>query len=83
MNIANAGVGRPIKLVSCFVSTLNFARRIAEHNGVIEANRKGINKTPCSWVSNILLNSLNKIIAGAIPKVTMSANESSCFPISL
>lgn len=37
MRIAFAGVGRPIKLSACRVSTLNFASRNAENTGIAKA----------------------------------------------
>ena len=38
---ANTGVGSPIKVVACLLSTFNFAKRIAENIGINNASDAG------------------------------------------
>ena len=55
INIAFAGVGKPIKLVVCLSSILNFAKRNAENKGIKNAT-KGTNFIKLSASENILFN---------------------------
>ena len=94
INKAVAGVGTPMKELVWRVSMLNFANRIAEKI-VIKKATKGTHSGNVNKLSMVVLFSLstdplvaasesnkNIITPGTTPKVTISANESSCFPIS-
>lgn len=80
--MAFAGVGTPMKEVVCRVSRLNLANRKAEKAAMRNAvygiyASKGIrNVGVCTS-----LNKEKMMNAGATPKLTLSANESSSFPI--
>ena len=78
INKAFAGVGNPIKEFDCLVSILNFANRMAEKTGIVKA----IQTKQALFNVKVACIKMNIIAPGATPNVTMSANESSCLPIS-
>lgn len=86
IRIALAGVGSPIKLDDCLVSTLNFASLNAENSTItkgINDMRKGADESverPLSPVRNISY-LFSARTAGTIPKLIKSAKESSSLPI--
>ena len=84
MKIALAGVGNPINESVCRVSMLNLANRNAEKTVMKYA--ESATSQPKGYNKPFLIATENNIQymteAGATPKLTTSANESSCFPIS-
>src|SRR3546814_11694145 len=74
----SAGVGRPIKLVFCRSSTLKRARRSAE-NTVKRKAAKTHSLPDCGKSPGC--NNLKTTNPGTSPKLIISANESSSFPI--
>ena len=82
--MACAGTGRPKKEVVWRVSILNFAKRSAEKMGITNADSSRSlhihdsfhDKLYSSWSIK-----LKSIIPGATPKLTISARESSSFPM--
>jgi len=86
---AFAGVGKPLNEVVCESSMLNFASRSAAQTGITAGSRR-INIAPdpivsenqVPFVAREEFRSWYKIIAGATPKLTTSARESSSLPIS-
>ncbi len=86
INKAFAGVGNPINESVCLVSILNFANLSAENTAIMNADN-AINQpivyisveNPCAATADN--NIINRIEAGATPKLTASANESNSLPI--
>ncbi len=82
IKIVLAGVGNPINESDCLESVLNFARRIAEKI-VIKNPNKGKIIFKCELPKGSVSSIMKYIITpGTTPKLTISASESSCFPIS-
>jgi hypothetical protein len=83
-----AGVGTPINLSDCLVSTLYFANLYPPAADTIKAARAGRTTPVPSWVylaqSPLIANDLQSktyiIIPGATAKETVSAIESNSFP---
>ena len=87
INSALAGVGSPINESLCRVSMLNFANRNAEKTAMINAGTATHHPqvqistgNPCFLAA--VNNRAYMIEAGATPKLTISASESSSFPIA-
>ena len=80
INIAFAGVGRPMKDDICRVSTLNFANRKAEKIGM--RNAMYGKSQLISGAIVCVCSHEKRIIPGAIPKLITSDRESSSFPTS-
>ena len=87
INSALAGVGKPINESVCRVSILNLANRNAEKAAMINAdvamNHPQVNMSIDRPSFDTAGNSkVYMIVAGATPKLTTSANESSSLPIT-
>jgi len=84
INMPAAGMGKPLNPTCNVVSKLYLARRNAPAQGKIKAGMKNKNEVerPPSFCAKDIRKNSNTIIAGATPKLTTSASESNCFPIS-
>jgi len=83
-NNPTAGVGTPLNPYRWVVSKLNFASRYADAAARIKAgsNQAKATSRPFSSFIKLSLNNWYKITEGQTPKLTTSARESSCLPIS-
>lgn len=75
-----AGVANPMKFSVCLVSMLNFANRNAENTVTIKPVYAKISGNP--FASKLDFNIMYINTPGNNPKLTISAKESNCFPIS-
>jgi len=87
INNALAGVGNPINESVCRESMLNFANRNAENTAIINADTATHHPQVKASTGNPYFSAASDsktymMEAGATPKLTTSANESSSFPIA-